>query len=129
MQQHSRELLENRDFGGNQVYSRTEILWRLEFIFAAGGVLGLCGLEGFVGVSKRGHTVVAEIITELIRFEPEICNNPSWKLIGIQERICICNERSSAEIPRDLSVSRKLILLAARFCICNWRTEHNYFLL
>ena len=45
----------------------------------------------------------------------------SRKSIAIQERICICNERFSAEIPRDLSLWWKLILLAARFCICTWK--------
>ena len=43
-------------------------------------------------------TVVAEMITELIRFEPEIC-------ICIRNYlgICICNARFSAEIPTNLS--------------------------
>ena len=43
-----------------------------------------------------------------------------WRLLAIQERICICNETYSAEIPIDLSLQWRLILLAARFCICNW---------
>ena len=50
------------------------------------------------GTLESKRTVVAEMITELIRLYPQ------WKLIGIQERSCICNERFSAEIPRDLSL-------------------------
>ena len=53
--------------------------------------------------SLRG-TVVAETITEFIRFEPEICICNGNIKSGIQERICICNERFSAEIPTDLSL-------------------------
>ena len=52
---------------------------------------------------RRGDTVVAEMITELIRFEPKICFC-NGHYIGIPERICICNETFSAEIPRDLSL-------------------------
>ena len=46
----------------------------------------------------KNSTVVAEMITAFIRFEPEIC------ICEIQERICICNERFSAEIPTGLSL-------------------------
>ena len=53
-------------------------------------------------ILSRGYTVVAEMITELIRFEPEICIC-NGKVIGIPERICICSERFSAEI-RSVSV-------------------------
>ena len=63
-------------------------------------------------------TIVAEMITEVFRFEPKICIC-NGKIIRIQERICICNQRFSAEIPRHLSLQWKLMLLAARLCICN----------
>ena len=42
-------------------------------------------------------------------------------VIGTQERICICNEKYSADIPADLSLLLNLNLLAARLCICNWK--------
>ena len=49
------------------------------------------------------HTVVAEMITELICFAPEICIcNGNW--LGFRQRICICNEKVSADISTDLSL-------------------------
>ena len=62
---------------------------------------------------KKGNdTVVAEVITESIRFGPEIgvCNHK--KLIRIPDGMCICNERVSADIPTSVS-QWKSVLLAA----------------
>ena len=67
----------------------------------------------------QAKTVVAEIVSELIHSESEvcICNGD----IGIRGSLCICDERLSTDIPTDLSVSvMAFILLATRFCICNW---------
>ena len=47
-------------------------------------------------------TVVSELSTELTCFEPRSVSVMESK--GIQERICICYESFSAEIPRDLSL-------------------------
>ena len=58
-------------------------------------------------MQRREHaskgTIVADMITELIRLSPKSVSVIAV-LIGIQERICICNERFSAEIPADRSL-------------------------
>ena len=53
---------------------------------------------------KSSDTVVAEMITELIRFEPEIC---------------ICN-RNQLEFKREsVSVMRDFLLKFPQICLCN----------
>ena len=48
-------------------------------------------------------SVVAGMITELIRFKAEVCIC-NGNRIGIAGRICICNERYSAKISTNLSL-------------------------
>ena len=59
------------------------------------------------GFFRRGFlqtcTIEAKMIAELIRFQPEICSCNGNEL-EFKERICICNESFSAEIPTDLSL-------------------------
>ena len=52
-------------------------------------------------VSPDVNIVVAQMITELICFQPKVC---IWKIIRNHERICICNEGLSENISTDLSL-------------------------
>ena len=68
--------------------------------------------------SRWATTVGAEIITELICFEPKVCICNGNYLEYLE--ISVCNERFSAYIPAKISVSvMKFIFLATQFCICN----------
>ena len=70
-------------------------------------------------------TVVADMNTELIRFEPETCIcNGHWLKLNREDQIC--NETFFADNPTDLSLQWKHILLAARFCICNWKKKRFF---
>ena len=63
---------------------------------------------------------MAEMITELIRFEPKICICNGNELEFKRKSVSVMRD-FSAEIPTDLSLSWQVILLAAQFCICNWK--------
>ena len=60
---------------------------------------------------------IARIITELIHCEPEVCIC-NGHVFRIQGRICICNERFSANIPTDLSLQyRDYFFWPAQFSV------------
>ena len=75
-------------------------------------------------VFKPQDTVVAKMITELIRFEPEICICNGNLLESQRESVSAVMRDFLLKFQRSVSVM-KLILLGARFCNMYLQLEIN----